>query len=142
MITKIPIEIISIENEGFHLIIQGKINNKTSNLIIDTGASKSVFNSNLSGIQKGESSYLSQADINTTSFLSDEIPSVSGIIKEFQVGSLKKHNYEVTFIDIEHINKLYHASVGKTIDGLIGNDLLIKHQAIIDYSNSTLILTY
>jgi hypothetical protein len=85
---------------------------------------------------------LSQTDINTTSLLSDEIPSVNGIIKELQVGSLKKNNYKVAFIDIEHINKLYQASVGKTIDGLIGNDLLFKHQAIIDYSNSTLILTY
>ena len=142
MITKIPIEIIRIENEGYHLVIQGKINRKVSNLIIDTGASKSVFNSSLSGIKKGESSYLNQTDLDTTSLLSDEIPSVSGIIKEFQVGSLRIYNYKVTFIDIDYINKLYHDSVGKTIAGLIGNDLLIKHQAIIDISNSTLVLTY
>lgn len=142
MIIKIPIEIICIENEGYHLIIQGKINSRISNLIIDTGASKSVFSSNLSGLQKGESSYLSKTDINTTSLLYDEIPSVNGVIKELQLGSLKIRNYKVTFIDIEHINKIYHASVGKTITGLIGNDLLLKHQAIIDYLNRTLILTY
>ena len=142
MITKIPIEIIRIENEGYHLIIKGKINKKVSNLIIDTGASRSVFSNSLPGIRKGESVYLNQTDLSTTSLLSDEIPSVNGIINEFQVGALRKSNYEATFIDIEYINKLYNDSVGKTIDGLIGNDLLIKHQAIIDYLNSMLVLTY
>ncbi len=142
MITKIPIEIIRIENEGYHLIIKGKINKKVSNLIIDTGASRSVFSNSLSGIRKGESAYLNQTDLSTTSLLSDEIPSVNGIINEFQVGALRKSNYEATFIDIEYINKLYNDSVGKTIDGLIGNDLLIKHQAIIDFLNSMLVLTY
>ena len=109
MITKIPIEIIRIENEGYHLIIKGKINKKVSNLIIDTGASRSVFSNSLSGIRKGESANLNQTNLSTTSLLSD---------------------------------KLYNDSVGKTIDGLIGNDLLIKHQAIIDYLNSMLVLTY
>ena len=40
------------------------------------------------------------------------------------------------------INELYQNNSGKTINGLIGNDLLIKYNAVIDYSNKVLILSY
>lgn len=42
-ITEIPISIISIEGDGFHLLIPAKINNKKATLLIDTGASRTVF---------------------------------------------------------------------------------------------------
>ncbi len=142
MITKIPIQVIKIENEGSHLIIQGNINKNKCYLIIDTGASKSVFNRKLSDSMKEENINLNIHDLHTTTLYSDDIPSISGIIKEFQIGTLCKYNYEVTFIDIDYINKLYQDTVGKKIDGLIGNDLLVAHKAIIDYADKSLILTY
>lgn len=43
MITTIPLQILPIENDGFHLMIVVKINRKNANLIIDTGASRTVF---------------------------------------------------------------------------------------------------
>lgn len=142
MITKIPVEIISIEKEGFHLIIQGKINKKKSNLIVDTGASKSVFNKKLSGKIKEDNINQNIHNLHTTISFSDEIPSMNGIIKEFQIGTLHKYNLEVTFIDIDYINRFYKITVGKKIDGLIGNDLLVTYQAKINYADKSLTLTY
>ena len=43
MITNVPIEILPIEDDGFHLMLKAKINGKKANLIIDTGASRTVF---------------------------------------------------------------------------------------------------
>ena len=40
---EIPINIISIESDGFHLIAEGLINNKTARFVVDTGASRTVF---------------------------------------------------------------------------------------------------
>ncbi len=142
MITKIPVKIIKIENEGSHLIIEGKINKNKSSLIIDTGASKSVFNRKISGTAKDGTRNPCKDDLHTATLFSDDIPSECGIINELQLGTLHNYNYEVTFMDIEYINKLYQDTVGKKIDGLIGNDLLIAHQAIIDYANKTLTLAY
>ena len=43
MKTTIPFKIIKIDDEGFHLLIKVYINKKVAHLLIDTGASKSVF---------------------------------------------------------------------------------------------------
>jgi hypothetical protein len=142
MTTKIPIEIISVENDGYHLIIKGKINKKDRFLMIDTGASKSVFNISLLNIKtiEGMSVYRNNASAVTISL--DEIPSTNGIIKELQIQDLKIYDFEATLIDLKHINELYQNNFGKEISALIGNDLLIKYKAVIDYSNKVLVLSY
>ena len=40
---EIPINIISIEGDGFHLIAGGRINDKVARFVVDTGASRTVF---------------------------------------------------------------------------------------------------
>jgi predicted aspartyl protease len=142
MTTKIPIEIISVENDGYHLIIKGKINKKDRFLMIDTGASKSVFNVSLLNIKTKEGMSVYQKNASAVTMTLDEIPSTNGIINELQIQDLKIYNFEATLIDLKHINDLYQNNSGKEISGLIGNDLLIKYKAVIDYSNKVLILSY
>ena len=131
-----------IENDGHHIIINGKINGKGSFLIIDTGASKSVFNIDLPDVKVKDNNSLSHGNPDAISLTTDDIPSTNGIVKELQLGELVIYNYDATLIDMKHINKLYHKKTGKIIMGLIGNDLLIKYKAIIDYSGRILILNY
>lgn len=142
MTVKLPIEIISIENDGYHLIINGKINKKDSLLMIDTGASRSVFNIELLNDENKQDMTIYEDQISAISLTPDEIPSASGIIRELQLQELKIQNYLAAFVDMEHINALYQNNSGKLINGLIGNDLLIKYNAVIDYSNKVLILSY
>jgi predicted aspartyl protease len=142
MTTKIPIEIISVGNDGHHIIIKGKINKKDRFLMIDTGASKSVFNVSLLNIKTKEGMSVYQKNASAVTMTLDEIPSTNGIIKELQIQDLKIYNFEATLIDLKHINDLYQNNSGKEISGLIGNDLLIKYKAVIDYSNKVLILSY
>jgi len=141
MTTKIPIEIICVENYGHHIIIKGKINKKDRFLMIDTGASRSVFNISLLKIKTKEGMSIYRNYTSAETVAPDEIPSTTGIIKELQLQDLKIHNYEATLIDLKHINNLYKNTSDKTISGLIGNDLLIKYKAVIDYSNKVLILS-
>lgn len=142
MTAKIPIEILRIENDGHHIIINGKINGKESFLIIDTGASRSVFNIDLPDVKAKDDSLLSRSHPDAITLTTDDIPSTTGIIRELQLGELVIYDYDATLIDMKHINELYHKKTGKIIMGLIGNDLLIKYKAIIDYSGKILILNY
>ncbi len=142
MTAKIPIEIISTENDGHHIIIRGKINKKERFLLIDTGASKSVFNMSLLKIKTKEDISIYQNYTSAATITPDDIPSTTGNIKEIELQELKIYNYEATFIDLKHINDLYQNTLEKKISGLIGNDLLIKYKAVIDYSNKVLILSY
>ena len=41
--TIIPIDKLLIEDDGSHLLVKAKINGKIARLLIDTGASRSVF---------------------------------------------------------------------------------------------------
>jgi len=43
MKTTLPIEIFPIEDDGYHLKVTVVINEKPANLILDTGASRTVF---------------------------------------------------------------------------------------------------
>ncbi len=43
MITTLPFKVLTIDGEGFHLLMKIHINGKSANLIIDTGASKTIF---------------------------------------------------------------------------------------------------
>jgi hypothetical protein len=142
MTAKIPIEIISAENEGHHIIIKGKINKKNTFLMIDTGASRSVFDISLFNIKANGGRTAYQNFTSSVNMIPDEIPSANGIIQELQLQDLKISNYKTTLIDLKYINDLYKNNTGKKINGLIGNDLLIKYRAIIDYSNKVLILNY
>ena len=40
---EIPIQLLDIEGEGFHIMIKGMIHGKEASFLIDTGASRSVF---------------------------------------------------------------------------------------------------
>ena len=141
MTTKIPIEVISAENENFHIIIKGKINNKDAFLMIDTGASRSVFDLSLFSTKANDNRLAYQDNTSAVNMITDEIPSSKGIIEELQLHDLKIYNFEATLIDLKHINDFYRNNLGKSINGLIGNDLLIQYNAVIDYSNMVLILS-
>ena len=142
MTTKIPIEIIRIENDGHHIIIKGKINKKDSFLMIDTGASRSVFSIELLNVKTKEDLSMYQNYTSAITLTPDEIPSTGGIIRELELQDLKIQNYDQTFHHRIYLIYLYQDNSGKTIKGLIGNDLLIKYNAVIDYSNKVLILSY
>jgi len=50
MTIKIPLQVIILKDKGCHLFVDAVINNKIeTKLIIDTGASKSVFDINVFG---------------------------------------------------------------------------------------------
>jgi len=42
-VVRLPIHIVAIEEDGFHLIVKGEINGLQASFLIDTGASRTVF---------------------------------------------------------------------------------------------------
>jgi len=132
----IPIEIIKLEDNSFHLMIDVKINNIKSNLIIDTGASRTVFDIN------------QIEDVCTDVNIVDEQDSsgINALISETKVGYLSKiifgdlviENYQCVLLDLAHINSIYKKYTDKNIMGLLGGDFLVKYKAVINYRQKTL----
>jgi hypothetical protein len=139
MTIKIPIEIVELDNSSYHLFVEGFVNGRRCDLIIDTGASKTVFALNhVSSMLETPPEMepgIQSAGINAT-----EMDSHQGILTQFRLGHFYTENYSIILIDLNSIDQLYRNISSKSIWGLIGSDFLLKYKAKIDYSKRMLTL--
>lgn len=136
---KIPIQIIELEPDNYHITISSTFADGTNvNWIIDTGASKTVFDKNLVeyySILEGESDEIHTAGIE------EQPQEISfALLKPIQFGKLNVENFKVALLDLSHINKLYLKAADIKVCGLIGGDFLMKYKAAINYKKPVLIL--
>ena len=135
----IPIEIIELETQSFHLLVKCTLNGEQSgDMVIDTGASKTVFDRNfiLNYQHKDED----KEDLQSCGLGGEEIESNLVEITSLGFGEFESEALSVVLIDLNHINKMYEKHCQRQICGLLGSDFLLNHQAIIDYQKSSLIL--
>lgn len=141
MTTTIPFKILNLDGDGFHLLVKLQLNRKLANVIIDTGASKTVFDK--SRIEE----FVTDKNFSTHEKLSaglgtNTMTSQLTTIKKIKIGEVEIENYETVLLDLSHVNHSY-ASVGlKPVDGVLGSDILLKFNAVIDYEKKILRLKY
>ena len=141
MTTTIPIKIISIGGDGFHLLMKIHINRKVANMIVDTGASKTVFD------QKKIKKYVTEKKFDTHDNLSiglgsNKIKSKLTTLKTIKIGDLKIKNYDTVLLDLTHVNQSYEQLGIKQIDGILGSDLLEEYKGVINFHKKTVKLTF
>ena len=129
---EIPINIISIEGDGFHLIAEGCINGKTARFVVDTGASRTVFDKDkiLNYINNPE---FSEKEGISAGIGGTDISSFIFDIEELSFGELKIKDYQAVAMDLSNVNDSYAMIKLPPIDGVLGGDLLVKYKAVISY---------
>ncbi len=139
MIINIPLKAISIDEEGFHLFVKIKINGKSANMLLDTGASKTVFDINrISHFLKNKTDSFESFDKLSTGLGTSTMQSSFTLLKEIKLDHLKLKNYTAILLDMKHVNQSYEMIKLKPIEGVIGSDLLMKYNAMIDYQKKNL----
>ena len=137
---EVPLQLLDIEGEGFHIMVKGMIHGKEASFLIDTGASRSVFDpstivSFIEDIQfekkEGMSAGVGSSDLESATFVIDSL----------SIGSLEIKDYEAVALDLENIHEMYAKLSLPHIDGIIGSDLLQKNKAVINYRSKKLRLT-
>lgn len=130
----LPLEIISIEDDGYHVITKGKINGKEARLLIDTGASRTVFDIEkivtFPGISPDDFMLMEKR---SSGLGTNSMESFTIILKKLSLGKLKLKDYESVLISMTHVNQSYEMLNLPPIDGVIGGDLLSAYNAVIDY---------
>ncbi len=129
----LPIELIELENNNFHLLLEGRFQNREKGYwIIDTGASKSVFDKSLTEFYKpvetGPEEEFHSAGINEGT-----VETAVGEIKRIKFGRIRIKDWQVALIDLNHVNDIYKRYHQVQIVGLIGGDILSKYHAVINY---------
>ena len=129
---QLPVHLLDIEGEGFHVMIQGKINGMEANLLVDTGASRSVFE--IKTISKfvdnpqfekkeGITAGVGGSDFECSTFMIDTLT----------LGDIEIKDYEAVAIDLDAIHENYEKLGLPTIDGILGGDLLYRLKTTINY---------
>lgn len=121
-------------------MVKGMIHGKEANFLLDTGASRSVFD------PKTISSFIDDLTFEkkegmTAGVGSSDLESATFLIDSFSIGEMEILNYEAVALDLENIHEMYHKLGLPHIDGIIGGDLLRHHKAVINYRNKKLRLT-
>lgn len=137
---KIRIEIREIERRNYHLFINLKVNDKPCRLLIDTGASKTVFDSERV-LQFVKAEKIISNEIKSVGLGVTEMDTKLAKIKKIQTGKFRIGKMEVAVLPIAHVNTTYDQLQLPHIDGVLGSDFLMKYKAVIDYHRSVLKLT-
>jgi hypothetical protein len=138
MKTIVPIEIVNLgDKSSHHLFVKGSINGKTYDLLLDTGASQTVFDLLLVPEMKKKAG---QPEIQSAGINVGELKTSFGSILKFKLGALRLKDWQVVRIDLSHVNETYKRFSSKQVAGLIGSDFLLRHQAIINYKKKHLVL--
>lgn len=137
---EIPINIINIEDDGFHIIVEGFINGMSARFVVDTGASRTVFDKDkiLSYIDNPE---FSEKEGISAGIGGTDISSFIFEIKELSFGDLKISDYQAVAMDLSNVNDSYAMINIAPIDGVLGGDLLKSHLAVINYKSKKMRLT-
>ncbi len=134
---EISFEIIELEEQTYHPLINACFIGLENHFwVIDTGASKSVFDESLNG-------YFMAGDEDTvmaTGLGKEVVETNSGKITELILGGINFGALKVALVDFKHINAEYAKFSDKKIVGLIGCDFLCARKAIVDLEKQILSL--
>jgi hypothetical protein len=132
----IALERIELSDGGIHILIRGKVDDKSMYFIVDTGASHSVIDMNWA-----------RENLDNNDFILAEIPA-HGIgasvevhrvtLHKMEIGDLVLQERKVALIDFTSINNVYKQEGIEEVQGIIGGDILRDHGAIIDYDKGEL----
>ena len=137
---EVPLQLLDIEGEGFHVMVKGMIHDKEANFLIDTGASRCVFDPKIIATFIDGIAFEKKEGL-TAGVGSSDLESATFVIDSFFVGSLEIHDYEAVALDLENIHEMYGKLGLPRIDGILGGDLLKRHKAVINYRTKKMRLT-
>lgn len=139
MTIRVPLRLLNIEGDGFHLQAKVKINGKPGLVIIDTGASRTVFDKT-EIIHYLKSEEVAIHDRVSTGLGTNSMESHVVTLGSFTIGKLKMENFQAVILDLKHVNLTYDSIGFPAIAGVLGSDVLVANRAVIDFRKKVLLL--
>ena len=135
---EVPLKIIELEFDNYHILLEGTFRDGTTAFwVIDTGASKTVLDKNLTEQYKLiETS--NPEDYQSAGINQGMMETAVGELKYINIRGLEIENRKVALIDLSHVNEIYSKYTTCQIAGLIGGDILMHYHSKIDYENKVI----
>src|ERR1022692_980793 len=121
--TVIPINFLDLDYGGYHLLVKARINGKSARFVLDTGASKTVFDKNrydrfVKKVEMHKNAEFS-AGLGT-----NQMETHTVFVDKLKFGNLIIEDYEGIVMDLSHVNQAYQGHGERMIDGVLGSDIL------------------
>jgi hypothetical protein len=133
----IPLQIIDLQEDGFHPLVNISVFGKPFILVLDTGASKTAFDQAML-LQAHEQAVVTISDKLSTGLGTTTMVSSTAIISDLHIGSLLIGEFEVAVLDLSTINMAYRQLGHPEVLGVLGGDILMKYKAVINYGKQVL----
>lgn len=132
----IPVEIVELEDNSYHLITSMEMQGVKGDVIIDTGASVTVIDKNLPIKDEKNNQDIKIQSGSVTGQISD-VQIICA--KQVKIGGILFKNIRLAAIDLNYVNEMYNQHLKRKIIGLLGSDFCVKHAVVIDYQKKILI---
>ena len=120
-----------------HFEILAKINGKKGRFILDTGASNSCIGFDAIDLFNLE---IEESNIRAAGAGSSDMQTMLSPNNKVKIGDWKKNKVALILFNLTHVNKALGTQNAKTVQGIIGADLLQQGNAVIDYGKKYLYL--
>lgn len=133
-------ELWELDHEGYHLVVNGKLQGQPVRMLIDTGANYSCFDRTfLENIGTEHPTVTGHDEINV-GIGGNDFETYITEVNGFQIGRTKFPTMEVRALDLTAIGEMYESVGFHPIQGILGGDFLRRHEAVINYNTLKLSL--
>lgn len=128
---------IRIDGQGYHLMVKARLYGYSMNLVLDTGATRSVLDAHRT------LKIVPQANPRPWNKLfsgigGENLQTQCLQVSEFCIEDVPLPQREFILLDLHKINHVYSAFDLPRIDGVLGGDILMEYQGVINYKEQYL----
>lgn len=131
----IPLILINLQDDGFHLLVEIVVFGERLFAVVDTGASRSVFDK---GLMQQHIAELILSDETQAATIFSTATTLQGTIPKLKIGKLTLKDYPTVALDLQPVTDTYLQLGHPPIAGIIGGDILMQYNAKIDYHKKIL----
>jgi hypothetical protein len=135
----VPLNIIDLHGDGFHPVLDIMLFNKPFKVVLDTGASRTAFDYDLL-VQANEEAAIIASERLSTGLGTNTMESATALIENIWIGGLLIPELEVAVLDLSTINIAYREMGHPEVLGVLGSDVLMKYNAVVDFGKKRLLL--
>ena len=129
---RIPIVILPLEAEGCHLLLEARWHKRKLRLVLDTGASKTVFDNHML-LAFFPTLELIRSEQQSAGLGTAAMESHLFDLEGLRLGKCRIQGLQAAALDLSHILNSYEDMGHGPIHGILGGDVLWKYGAKIDY---------
>ncbi|TKC05642.1 hypothetical protein FA048_18185 [Pedobacter polaris] len=131
----VPLTLINLQDDGFHLLVEIVVFGEKLFAVLDTGASRSVFDK---GLMEKNIKEISVSEETQAATIFSTSQTLQGTIPKLKIGGLILKNYPAVALDLQSVTDTYLTMGHPSIAGIIGGDILMEFNAKIDYQKRIL----